>query len=177
MTITRKHMPLERNRAYLYQGGIMKKLLIIFVIPTFLIGCLFFSNTAFAASKAEAYLGEPEMCIDVYRIKETRIIDDQTILFIMYGGKRYLNRLPVECSGLKMGDGFGYGTSITKLCMQDSIKVLNQGSALGNICMLGNFIPFEADMSDGDADKLLKNGLLEELVSESAFEEAFPAEK
>ena len=154
----------------------MKKLLIIFVIPTFLIGCIFFSNTVFAASKAQEYLGKPEMCIDVYRIKETRIIDDQTILFIMYGGKRYLNRLPVECNGLKIGDGFGYETSISKLCMQDSIKALNHGAALGNICMLGNFIPFKADMSDGDAVKLLKDGLLEELASESAFEEAFPAE-
>ena len=154
----------------------MKKLCVIFVIPALLFGSTFFSYNALAASKPEQYLGEAEMCVDVYRIKETRIIDNQTILFIMRGGERYLNRLPVKCSGLVIGDGFGYETSITKLCMQDSIKVISPGSAPGNTCLLGEFIPFKVDMRDSDAVKLLKDGLLEELVSEGAFEEVFPSE-
>ena len=34
-------------------------------------------------------------------------------------------------------------------------------------------IPFKADMRDSEAVKLLKEGLLDELVSEGTFEEAF----
>ena len=155
----------------------MKKLFVYFAVPALLLGSIFISHGALAASKAEQYLGEPETCLDVYRIKETRILDNQTILFIMRGGGRYLNRLPVKCSGLVIADGFGYGTSISKLCMQDSITTLSPGSAPGNICMLGKFIPFKADMTDSDVVKLLKDSLLEELVAEGAFEETFPAEK
>jgi hypothetical protein len=158
-------------------GGFMKRLFIIFVIPALLSGGIFFSQNALASTKAEIYLGEPEMCVDTYRIKETRIIDNQTILFIMRDGTRYLNRLPVKCSGLVIADGFSYETSIAKLCLQDSITVLNRGSALGSTCMLGRFVPFNADMRDSDAVKLLKDGLLEELVAEGAFEEAFSSEK
>jgi hypothetical protein len=151
----------------------MKKRLSIVLIPA-LILCIFSTPTgALAGPKADQYLGEPEMCIDVHRIKETRIIDNQTILFIMRGGTRYLNRLPVPCTGLVIGDGFAYSTSISKLCMQDSIDVLNTGSALGNTCPLGKFLPFKADMRDSKAVKLLKEGLLDELVSEGTFEETF----
>lgn len=155
----------------------MKKQLVPFVIAALLIGSFFVCHGAFAASKTQQYLGEPETCLDVYRIKETRIIDNQTILFIMRGGNRYLNRLPVSCSGLVIADGFSYGTSIAKLCMQDSITILSPGSTLGSTCPLGKFIPFKADMKDSAAVRLLTDGLLEELVSEGAFEEAFSADK
>lgn len=155
----------------------MKSLTICFATLAIFFGSIFICNGALAASKAEQYLGEPESCLDVQRIKETRIIDDQTIFFIMRGGQRYLNRLPVRCSGLVIANGFGYGTSISKLCMQDSITTISPGSAPGNTCMLGKFIPFNTDMKDGDEFKLLKNSLLEELVAEGAFEEIFSADK
>lgn len=151
----------------------MKNTTATLMITLFLLGCVFSFQEAFAASKSEQSLGEAETCLDVYRIKETRIIDNQTILFIMRGGKRYLNRLPVPCAGLVVADGFGYSTSITKLCMQDHISVLSPGSAPGNICMLGKFIPIESDMKDSALVKLLEDGLLEALVAEGAFEEAF----
>jgi hypothetical protein len=154
----------------------MKKLTNIFVISVLFLGtCLFFS-TASAASKAQEYLGEPQMCVDTYRIKETRIINNQSILFIMRGGERYINYLPVKCTGLVLADGFSYETSISKLCKQDSIKTLSPGSAPGTTCLLGDFIPFKADMKDGEAVKLLKEGLLEELVSEGAFVKLFKNE-
>lgn len=155
------------------QGGIMKKLTISLAILVLLLGSIFICQNAMAESKTKQYLGEPEMCLDTYRIDETRIIDNQTILFIMRGGERYLNRLPVPCSGLVIADGFGYTTSISKLCLQDRITTLSPGSAPANTCMLGKFIPFNVDMTDGDAIKLLKDGLLDELVAEEAFEETF----
>ncbi len=158
-------------------GGLMKKLMITFLIPAVFLCILSVSDSVFAQSKSQQYLGKPEMCVDVSRIKETRIIDDQTILFIMKGGQRYLNRLPVKCPGLMLSNGFGYATSIDKLCMQDSIKVLSKGSAIGSTCPLGEFVPFKADMSDSAAEKLLKGGLLNELVSEGAFKEIGSSKK
>lgn len=145
----------------------------ILLRSTLVLSLLFVPVYALAGPKAAQYLGEPESCIDVYRIKETRILDNQTILFIMHGEIRYLNRLPIRCTGLVLGNGFAYSTTIQKLCLQDSIKVLNTGAAIGNTCPLGRFIPFKADMGDNDAVKLLKEGLLDELVSEGVFEEAF----
>jgi hypothetical protein len=127
---------------------------------------------ASAESKAEMYLGEAEMCLETYQIKETRIIDDQTILFIMRSGGLYLNRLPVRCVGLRIADGFGYSTRIAKLCKQDRITVTSPGSAPGNTCMLGDFLPFNKhEMKNAEVIKLLRDGLLEELVAEGAFQE------
>jgi hypothetical protein len=129
---------------------------------------------ASAESKAEMYLGEAEMCLETYQIKETRIIDDQTILFIMRSGGLYLNRLPVRCVGLRIADGFGYSTRIAKLCKQDRITVTTPGSMPGSTCMLGEFHPFDKhEMKTTEVIKLIEGGLLEELVAEGVFKEVF----
>ena len=141
------------------------------------INVAFHIHTAFAESKAERYLGSPEMCLDTQRIKETVILDDQTILFKMLGGGVYINRLPVKCSGLKIADGFSYSTSIAKICKQDIISVLSPGSVSGGKCGLGDFLPFLYEGESKDAIKLLKEGLLDDLVTEGAFKEAFPSNK
>jgi hypothetical protein len=154
----------------------MKKLTVFLAIQALLFGSIGFSGPALAESSAEQYLGEPEMCVDVHRIKETRILDNQTILFIMRGGNRYLNRLPVKCHGLLINDGFSYELSTSRLCKQDSITALSPGSIPGNRCLLGEFVPFEADMRDQEVVTLLEEGLLETLVSEGAFDEVFPTE-
>jgi hypothetical protein len=129
---------------------------------------------ASAESKAEKYLGETEMCLETYQIKETRIIDNQTILFIMRSGGLYLNRLPVRCVGLRIADGFAYSTRIAKLCKQDRITVTSHGSMPGNTCMLGEFHQFNKQgMKTSEVIKLLEDGLLEELVAEGVFQEIF----
>ena len=154
----------------------MKKRVAFFAIPALFLASFCFSHAAFAASKAQQYLGEAEMCVDIHRIDQTRIIDNQTILFIMRGGTRYLNRLPFKCSGLMLAGGFGYETTMSQLCMQYRITTLNPGGTLGSTCLLGRFIPFKADMRDNEVVKLLKDGLLKGLVSEGAFEEVPPSE-
>lgn len=130
-----------------------------------------------AESKTETYLGDAEMCLETVRIKETRIIDDQTVLFIMRSGELYLNRLPIKCIGLRIAGGFGYETSIAKLCKQDIVTTVGPGSAPGNTCVLGEFHRLKVEMKASDAVKLLEDGLLEELVAEGAFQEAFPAKE
>jgi len=146
--------------------------ILVLVLAVFVI-----SGPASAQSKTETYLGDAEMCLETVRIKETRIIDDQTVLFIMRSGELYLNRLPVKCVGLRIAGGFGYGTSISKLCKQDPITTVGPGSAPGSTCFLGEFHRFKSEMKVSEAVKLLEGGLLDELVAEGAFQEAFPEKK
>ena len=143
---------------------------IIFCVPLF-------TFNVNAQGKAEKYLGSREMCLETVRIKETRILDDQTILFEMRDGAIYINRLPVVSHGLKLAGGFQYSTSIAKLCKQDTIKVISPGSAPGSTAMLGDFIKFKEKGTLTDVEKLLEGGLLKELVDESAFTDGSSGKK
>jgi hypothetical protein len=136
-----------------------------------------FSFNVMAETKSEKYLGKKENCIDISRIKETRILDDQTILFEMRGGQFYLNRLPVRCTSLKISGGFRYSTSIDKLCKQDTIKVVQQSSAPSFTCSIGEFVEFKEKGTIDKIEKMLEDGLLKDLVSEGVFETAFPQKK
>lgn len=146
-----------------------------FIVITMIFFCVpLFRISAMAETKAEKYLGEKKMCLETVRIKETRILDNQTILFEMRGGKFYLNRLPVASPGLKIAGGFSYSTSIAKLCKQDSIKLIARGSEPTSTAMLGEFVEFKQEGKVDQIEKLLTDGLLDELVGEGAFKEAFP---
>jgi len=128
-------------------------------------------------SQADKYLGERKMCLDCVRIKETRILDEQTVLFETYGGAVYMSRLPAPCVGLRSAGGFSYSTSLPKLCKQDIIEIVNQSPFRGSRCGLGEFILIKGVKRLRDAAKLLKNGVLEALVEEDVFETTFPTEK
>jgi hypothetical protein len=147
------------------------------VILSLLLACTLFSPFVFAESQAEKYLGERKNCLETMMIKETRILDDQTILLETYGGAVYISRLPAPCVGLRIAEGFSYSTSISKLCKQDIIEVVNQGPFRGTGCGLGEFILIKGVRRLRDAVELLKNGVLEALVEENVFETAFPTEK
>jgi hypothetical protein len=142
----------------------------------FLLSTLFASHV-FGESQADKYLGEREMCLDVMRIKETRVLDDQTILFEAYGGAVYICRLPAQCVGLKISGGFSYDTSMGKLCKQDIIGIVDVATDPTNKCGMGEFILIKDVNRISQAVKLLKNGVLEGLVEEGVFETAFPPEK
>jgi hypothetical protein len=135
----------------------------------------FFLSTASAQSEGEQYLGTPETCIDTPRIKETLVLDNQTILFRMLSGELYLNRLVVPCTGLKIAGAFGYETSIAKLCKQDSVSVIEPSNAPSATCMLGDFLPFKFEGTYNEAVKLLRDGLLAELSKEGAFKDLYPS--
>jgi hypothetical protein len=133
-----------------------------------------FSLNVMAETKSEKYLGKKENCIDISRIKQSRVLDDQTILFEMRGGEIYLNRLPVRCVSLKIAGGFSYATSIDKLCKQDIIKVVQPSSAPATTCSIGEFVQFKEKGTVDKIEKMLEDGLLKELISEGAFETASP---
>lgn len=154
----------------------MKLSITITALTLFLFSTLFSSNV-FGESQAEKYLGKRETCLDVMRIKETKVLDDQTIVVATYGGAVYLSRLPAPCVGLKSSGGFSYDTAIDKLCKYDIIGVVDTGSGPVSKCGMGEFIRIKGISRLSDAVKLLKNGVLKSLVEEGVFETAFPPEK
>jgi hypothetical protein len=155
--------------------AVMKRIFVI-ACSIFFIAALFSFNVM-AETMAEKYLGKKESCLDSSRIKETRILDNQTILFEMRGGEFYINRLPVKCSSLKIAGGFSYSTSIDKLCKQDIIKVVEPGSAPAGTCSIGEFVELKEKGTVDKVEKLLNDGLLKELVAEGVFETVFPVKK
>ena len=86
-------------------------------------------------------------CVNISRIRNTRIIDDATILFYMQGGNVYVNRLPRRCPGLEIAGSFAYKTSVNSLCDVDIITVIRPGSAVvrGPSCGLGVFQPISEE--------------------------------
>ena len=154
----------------------MKQVIIITAIVLFLFS-IFFTSSVFSESLADKYLGGRETCLNVINIKETKVLDDQTILFEAYGGIVYICRLPVRCVGLKISGGFSYDASMGKLCKQDIIGVVDVGAGPASRCGMGKFIRIKDISRLRDGVKLLKNGVLEGLVEEGVFETAFPAEK
>jgi hypothetical protein len=154
----------------------MIRLFLITAMATAFCGALF-SIDAQAESQAEKYLVEREMCLDVSRIKESLVLDDQCIIFQTYDGRFYVNRLPVPCHGLRIANGFAYETHYEKLCKPDIIEVLDSGSATAATCALGEFVRFKYEGTLNDVRKILKDGLLEALIQEGAFEEIYPQKK
>jgi hypothetical protein len=91
-----------------------------------------------------AFPEQPVNCLSLARLRETDILDDQTVLFYMRGQDVYVNRLPRRCPGLKSAGAFSYRTSLTELCNTDVITVIRTfGSTLspGPSCGLGLFQP------------------------------------
>lgn len=82
-------------------------------------------------------------CITIRNIRNTNVIDDQTIDFVMNGRQTYRNTLPNKCPQLGFERAFGYSTSVPQLCSVDIITVLVQGGGLsrGASCGLGPFVP------------------------------------
>lgn len=155
----------------------MKRSIIITALALFCIST-FFSFNVFAQSNIEKYLGDRVLCLDIINIRETKVLDDQTILFETYGGRVYINRLPATCFDLFNAGAFAYETSISRLCGQDFIKVIEPDSSQGNVCGLGKFYHLKGVRRIHEALKLLiDEGVLKKLVKEGAFETAFPEKK
>jgi hypothetical protein len=87
--------------------------------------------------------GEPENCLQLIRIRETKVRDNRTIDFVMNNGDIYRNTLPFECPGLAFDERFAYRTSINRLCNVDTITVLHSDGMRGATCGLGQFQPVE----------------------------------
>lgn len=92
-----------------------------------------------------------ERCIDTRRISNTRIVDKQNILFYMRGGVIYHNELPRACMGLRNGKTISYRTSLSRLCSNDLITLLDSfgmGMSRGPSCAIGKFRPVTKEEAD-----------------------------
>lgn len=100
---------------------------------------------------AGAQVGATQMCIDSQRINNTQISDRRTIVVEMRGPREYKRiDLVRECPGLREGTGFGYSTSINKLCIQDPLKILE---VAGGTCLIDKIV----NIDEAEAKALMKD--------------------
>ena len=87
-------------------------------------------------------------CLPMSQIDRIEIVDDQTLMFHMHGDRKYINRLPYPCHGLKSEGTFLHETSLNSYCDLDIISVLDTsiGMRLGS-CPLGDF-----ELHEGNED-------------------------
>jgi uncharacterized protein DUF6491 len=92
-----------------------------------------------------------ERCIDTRRISSTRIVDNQNILFEMRDRTIYHNQLPRKCMGLRSGKTISYRTSLSRLCSNDLITLLDSfgmGMSRGPSCAIGKFRPVSKEEAE-----------------------------
>lgn len=87
-------------------------------------------------------IGEPESCVKPRNIRSTKVLDNKTIEFRMFGGKTYRNNMEQSCPGLGKGDPITYTIRNSNLCHVDIFRVLR--TTAGRIetqasCSFGKF--------------------------------------
>lgn len=75
-------------------------------------------------------------CLLLAQIHTTTAVSNQEILFRLYGGEHWRNKLPVGCTGLGFNRGFTYDTSLHRLCRGQFIHTLEPRRST---CVLGLF--------------------------------------
>lgn len=94
------------------------------------------AHPAWAESEAEK---DGTICLNVVQIDHTKVVDDNTILFYLKGGKVLRNTLADRCVGLKLATrGFTYVARNDEVCGNLQIIKVND---TGEICALGPFTP------------------------------------
>ena len=99
--------------------------------------------TALPANAAGPVPGTIKACLPLAQIRATKVVDGQTIDFSLRDGSVWRSRLPGgDCPQLGFEKAFSYETSISQLCKQDVISVLqNMGGLMrGARCGLGEFV-------------------------------------
>ena len=118
--------------------------IIILILTVFLTG---FAFAGVSSDKPDQPKAEnSKRCIELSRLKELDVVDNQTILFRMDGNKIYKNTLPYPCPMLAFERGIAYRVSMNRLCNLDVITVLDYGST----CGLSMFEPYVEDTQPED---------------------------
>jgi hypothetical protein len=96
-----------------------------------------------AVAPLATVVGEPQSCVQLAQIRETKVRDDWTIDFIAGGDRVWRNTLTSRCPGLRSQNGFTYETALSQLCSTDIVYVLETAGGLhrGPACGLGQFVP------------------------------------
>lgn len=81
-------------------------------------------------------------CLLLTQLHSTRAISDSEILFRLYGGDQWVNRVEPGCTGLRFDRGFTYDTRLHKLCRGQIIHGRNPARTP---CTLGVFRPWHGE--------------------------------
>jgi len=95
--------------------------------------------------------GEPVQCIDLHRIRSSRIITDTAIIYDA-GSILYVNRPDNGADGLNQWDTLVTRLPSTRLCNVDTVTLVDQGShSFRGVVFLGDFVPYRR-VRTGSAD-------------------------
>ena len=102
------------------------------------------SEADMAEALAGRSAGEPQSCVEMRRIRSSRSIGDDAILF--QGSTSdlvYINRPAGGCPGLRMARSIRTRTTATSLCRGDIVTPFDpvSGAEHGG-CGLGDFVPY-----------------------------------
>jgi hypothetical protein len=87
--------------------------------------------------------GEPVGCIDLHRVRSSRIINRTAIVYDA-GGTLYVNRPRSGARSLKDWDVMVTRPFGSRLCKVDTVQMYSPGSSiLGGIVFLGDFVPYK----------------------------------
>ena len=113
------------------------------MMRAFLLTVMLLAAPAMAEPAGAPPTAVPEIrsCLQMPQIRDSNVVDRQTIDFRLRDGSVWRNRLPRSCPGLGFERAFSYTTSIPQLCNVDIIRVVMQGNPglVGATCGLGRF--------------------------------------
>lgn len=93
--------------------------------------------------------GEPVNCINLHRIRSSRIINRTAIVYDA-GGTLYVNRPRSGASSLTDWDVLVTRPFGSRLCSIDTVELISPGTGmLGGIVFLGDFVPYKK-VKDGE---------------------------
>jgi hypothetical protein len=92
-----------------------------------------------AALAGDADLKQSRDCVSTTQIKNTAVLDDQTIIFELRDRSVWKNTLDFSCPRLGFFEAFSYEARGLQLCDLDTIKVIESSGFVGPTCGLGKF--------------------------------------
>lgn len=86
--------------------------------------------------------GDPVQCIDLHRVRSSRVIDGTAIVYDA-GSVVYVNRPANGASELNNWDTMVTRTSTTQLCNVDTVTMVDRTShTFTGVVFLGDFVPY-----------------------------------
>src|SRR5688500_13244278 len=95
--------------------------------------------------------GEPLDCIDLHRVRSSRVIPGTAIIYDA-GGVIYVNRPRNGADELNQWDAMVTRTPSTRLCSVDTVTLVDQATqTMTGVVFLGDFVPYRR-IRTGSAD-------------------------
>ena len=87
--------------------------------------------------------GEPVSCIDLHRVRSSRIIDGTAIVYEAAGGKLYVNRPASGARSLDRFDVLVTRNTMSRLCNVDVVELYDSSINMPTgLVFLGDFVPY-----------------------------------